>query len=290
MARFVCNICGAGNSYSGEPFERETPSCSSCGSNQRTRALLGALSTELFGVPLALPHFPHVMSWRGLGTSDSPVYAERLAKLFDYRNTFFDREPRLDLASPNPADPAHAPGQYDFILSSEVFEHVVPPLDAAFRNASSLLKPNGVLVFTMPYHLDQPVEHFPDLHEYGLAELGGRMVLLNRTRTGEIQIREELAFHRSGSGSALEMRIGDEETIRRALAAAGFSGVKIHAENYRPFGIVPAESWALPISARKGPYACGIDAMRDIMEEWRNLRTRLAQSKSYRVARKLGLI
>lgn len=289
MASFVCNICGAGNSDSGQPFERETPSCSSCGSNLRTRALIGALSTELFGLPLALPHFPHVSSWRGLGASDSPLYAERLAKLFDYRNTFFDREPRLDLASLNSADPAHAPGQYDFILSSEVFEHVAPPLEAAFRNASSLLKPNGVLVFTMPYHLDKPIEHFPDLHEFGLADVGGRMVLVNRTRTGEVQIREDLAFHLSGSGTALEMRICSEETIRQALAAAGFTTVKIHAENYRPFGIVPAESWALPISARKGPYACTLDAMRDIMDEWRSLRTRLSQSKSYRLARKLGL-
>lgn len=245
---------------------------------------------ELFGVWLALPHFPHVKSWRGLGTSDDPRYAKRLTEIFDYRNTFFDREPRLDLARLNPADPAHAPGQYDFIVSSEVLEHVVFPLETALRNIRDLLKPNGVLVFTVPWHLDKPIEHFPELHEYGLAEVGGRMVLVNRTRTGEIQVREDLGFHLSGSGTALEMRICSEEMLRNALAQAGFSSIKIHAENYRPFGILPAESKALPITARKGPYACSFDAMRDVMEEWRALRMQLAQSKTYRIARKLRLV
>jgi SAM-dependent methyltransferase len=289
MAKFVCNICGAGNAWSGEPFEREKRSCAACGSNQRERALVGALAMELFGTQLALPYFPRIKSWRGLGTSDSPRYAIRLAEVFDYRNTFFDREPRLDLAKLNPADAAQAPVQYDFIVSSEVFEHVAPPLEAAFRNAWVLLKPGGVLVFTVPYHLDPPIEHFPELNESGVADVGGRMVLVNRLKTGEIQVHENLSFHLSGAGPALEMRISSEEMLRNALAAAGFSSVKIHGEAYRPFGIVPAESWALPIAARKGPYACTIDAMRDVIEEWSRLRTSLAESRAYRVARKLGL-
>jgi len=289
MAKFICNICGGGNSWAGEPFPRETPSCGKCGSSRRERSLIGALATEMFGTHLALPHFPRVKSWRGLGTSDSPRYADRLSEVFDYRNTFFDREPRLDLAKLNPADPGHAPNQYDFIISSEVFEHVAPPLESAFRNAWSLLKPNGVLVFTMPYHLDPAYEHYPELHEYGLAEVGGRTVLVNRTSSGELQVREDVAFHLSGSGRALEMRICTEEVIRTALAAAGFCSVRIYAEEYRPFGIVPAETWALPIAARKGPYSCGIDAMRDVIEEWRALRMSLSRSRSYRIARKLGL-
>lgn len=289
MAKFVCNICGAGNAWSGEPFEREKRSCASCGSNQRERALIGALAMELFGTRLALPHFPHVKSWRALGTSDSLSYATRLAEIFDYRNTFFDREPKLDLAKLNPADPAQSPGQYDFIISSEVFEHVAPPLEAAFRNAWSLLKPGGVLVFTIPYHLDPAIEHFPELGEFGLADVGGRMVLVNRTATGELRIHEDLTFHLSGSGPSLEMRVCSEEMLRTALCAAGFTSVKIHGEACRPFGIVPAETWALPISARKGPYACSIDAMRDVIEEWRALKTSLAASKAYRVARKLRM-
>src|ERR1019366_2510859 len=99
VASFVCNLCGAENEYSGEPFEREKPSCSGCGSSVRTRGLMTALSTELFGMAMSLPDFPKVKSLRGMGTSDSPQYAKRLEEVFDYRNTFFDREPRFDLSA-----------------------------------------------------------------------------------------------------------------------------------------------------------------------------------------------
>ena len=60
MAEFVCNICGKRNAYSGEAFEREKPGCGSCGSTLRTRALMGALSMELFGIRLSLADFPDV--------------------------------------------------------------------------------------------------------------------------------------------------------------------------------------------------------------------------------------
>ena len=114
VAEFVCNICGGKNSYSGEPFDRETPGCRSCGSNLRTRALIGALSMELFGIQLSLADFPRVKSWRGLGTSDSREYAKRLAEVFDYRNTFYDREPRLRPGKTRSGRPNAAPNQYDF--------------------------------------------------------------------------------------------------------------------------------------------------------------------------------
>jgi SAM-dependent methyltransferase len=290
MAEFLCNVCGAQNSYSGEPLERETPGCSRCGSNLRTRSLLWALSMELFGIPLALPDFPRVKSWRGLGTSDSPQYANRLAEAFDYRNTFYERQPKFDLAPPPPE-----PETYDFITSSDVLEHVAPPCDLAFRNCYAMLKPTGVLVFTVPYEIEDAAEHFPELHQYALAEVGNRMVLVNRTRAGEIQVLENLSFHRSGAGRALEMRVFSEKTLRDTLAAAGFTTLRVYTENYAPFGIVPAESWSLPIAARKGPFACGIDAMRDVMEEWRDLRTamnnektRLARSTWARIGRRLG--
>jgi SAM-dependent methyltransferase len=291
VAEFVCNICAKENLYSGEPFERETPSCSSCGSTLRTRALIGALSMELFGIQLTLPDFPRVKSWRGLGTSDSTRYAVRLAEVFDYRNTFYDREPRFDLGSPG------EPDTYDFVLSSDVFEHVAPPADQAFRNAYTMLKPNGVLVFTVPYEIDESAEHFPDLYEYGLTDVGNRIVLVNRTRAGETQVFENLNFHRSGAGRSLEMRVFSEKTLRDVLATAGFDSVQIYAENYRPFGIVSAESWSLPVAARKGPFGCSRNAMRDVMGEWRDLKSafkgeqkRVDRSLWCRIGRRLRVL
>src|SRR6516165_8373100 len=137
MNEFTCNICGKPNGPGRADFAREEVSCVWCGSSVRTRGLLHVLSTEIFGVSLTLPEFPRVKSLRGLGLSDSAQYAEQLASKFDYRNTFLDRGPRLDLGDP----PAQELGTYDFIVSSEVFEHVSPPAARVFENALRLLKP-----------------------------------------------------------------------------------------------------------------------------------------------------
>src|SRR5258706_277024 len=142
MIGFTCNICGGANRPSGAPPDRERPSCSQCGSSVRHRALLQALSMELFGLNLTLPDFPRVRSIRGLGTSDPDQYAVGLAAKFDYRNTYFTREPFLDLMNP----PEQEFGSYDFLLSSEVFEHVLPPVDLVFRNVYRLLKSSGTVV------------------------------------------------------------------------------------------------------------------------------------------------
>ena len=57
---------------------------------------------ELFGAASLSPHFPKLKSIRGLGMSDKEGYAAILAEKFDYTNTFYDREPRLDFTEPHP--------------------------------------------------------------------------------------------------------------------------------------------------------------------------------------------
>lgn len=240
---------------------------------------------ELFGTRLPVTDFPHVKSLRGLGTSDQHQYAQWLAAVFDYRNTYYDREPRFDWTRAS-----ESAGSYDFILSSDVLEHVAPPDERAFQNAFEMLKPNGVLVFTVPYDLGESTEHFPDLYEYGLAEVGGTTVLVNRTRAGVLQVAENLVFHRNGTGRSLEMRVYSEKRLRNTLETAGFSSVKVYSESDPEFGIVPAEAWSLPVAARKGPFACGIETMRDVMEELRILRTSLRRPLWRRVARRLGVM
>src|SRR5215472_10801552 len=80
---FTCNLCGGANRRAAKDLGREEATCSSCGSNVRTRGIVQALSMELFGINLALPDFPRVKSIRGVGTSDSSQYANRLAEKFD---------------------------------------------------------------------------------------------------------------------------------------------------------------------------------------------------------------
>lgn len=271
------------------PPEPEAPTCGFCGSGVRLRGLLHTLSQELFGTSLPLTEFPRVKSLRGLGTSDSNLYAEKLEDRFDYRNTFFHREPRFDIA--NPASDEF--GRYDFLLSSEVLEHVLSPVEAAFQNACRMLKPSGVFVFTVPCSLEATTaERFGQLHDFGLAALSDRTLLVNRTPHGEVQVFDGLIFH-GGRGATLEMREFSEAGLKTLLATAGFTDVRIDSQDYPEFGIVRRYAWSLPIAARKGPFALSQDAARDLAEQYRDSEKRLqALMRSFvvRLACKLRLL
>ena len=280
--QFTCNLCGKGNRRPAQELTRETATCGSCGSTVRERGLLRALSLELFAASLAVPDFPCMKSLRGIGTSDNIHYASLLSEKFDYRNTFHDRPPCFDIMSPNEDEF----GKYDFVLSSEVFEHVPPPVETAFTNVYRLLKPSGVLVFTVPYSKeDRSLEHFPDLNEYAVTQVGAHSVLVNRTREGSLQVFDNLVFHRDpsappGAGVPLEMREFSEGDLKSILAKVGFTGMRVHGDSFERFGILWPEPWSLPIAARKGEYAMSREAAREIMERWTKLREDLGRLKS----------
>ncbi|HVO99000.1 MAG TPA: class I SAM-dependent methyltransferase [Bryobacteraceae bacterium] len=248
--KFLCNICGTECERPAEGISREGASCPVCHSSARVRALIALLSEELLGVPMSLAEFPAMKGIRGIGMSDSQELAERLAKKLDYANTFYHQAPRFDVTHPDPADF----GRFDFILTSEVMEHVPPPIEQAFANLFRLLKPEGVLIMTTPYSLGGKTrEHFPDLHDFTLASPGGKTVLINRRRDGTLETFEDLVFH-GGPGSTVEIRVFTEESLRENLFGAGFSSVRIASEDIPEFGIEHAETWSLPIAARKKPF------------------------------------
>jgi SAM-dependent methyltransferase len=216
----------------------------------RVRAAVALLSSEIFGVSMALPEFPTLKGIRGIGMSDSPALASRLAEKFDYTNTFYHQAPFFDVTRPEERDQA----RFDFILSSEVMEHVPPPVEDAFAALARLLKPNGVLLLTTPYTIDgKTAEHFPQLNEYTLASPGGRTVLVNRRRDGQLEVFDNLVFH-GGHGSTLEIRVFSEESLRRILTGAGFASVQIASESLPESGIEHSETWSLPVAARKGHF------------------------------------
>ncbi len=292
MIEFACNVCGARNRIERQSPDREGAKCSSCGSSARVRGLVRALSLELFGINLPLPDFPRLKNIRGLGLSDAAAYAGSLAEKFDYRNTFYDRDPRFDVTAP-----PQSPGAYDFLLASDVFEHVAPPVEAAFRNAFALLAPGGILAITVPYSLDPATrEHFPELNDFGLAQLSGGAVLVNRTRSGELQVFENLVFHVGCEGNALELREFSESGLKSALALAGFTEVRLHSEEDPSCGVFHEGNWSLPVTARKGAAVLRADAVREIVEQWRHVRQthdgemkRLCASFWFRLGRKLRL-
>ena len=241
----MCNVCGEPSYVPLDRLERETPSCESCGSTPRFRGVVEALSLGLFGESLPIPRFPLRRDLRGLGLSDWEGYATRLAAKFDYTNTFLHTEPRLDITE---IDESLA-RTLDFLISSEVFEHVAPPVERAFANAGCLLKPGGVLVLTVPYGLGAAtVEHFPGLGDYEIvSDEAGEPVLETRAPDGSVVRYDNLVFH-GGPGATLEMRAFALSSIEMHLRQAGFHTIEVLGDEPR-YGIVWPEPWSRPILA-----------------------------------------
>lgn len=238
---FRCNICGTGNGSTPAGLTREGITCTHCGSSVRFRAMVHLVTREMLGRPVALHAMQRRPDIAGIGLSDAWSYAHRMARKFDYTNTYYHTDPRLDITD---VGDEHA-GRYDFITSSDVFEHVRPPVLRAFVNARRMLKPGGKLILTVPSSLaDETTEHYPLLHDYTVHEADGRYTMTNRTRDGVVQTFDNLVFH-GGPGATLEMRVFSRRALERDLLAAGFARVRIAAETYLPFGI----HWADPFSA-----------------------------------------
>ncbi len=245
--RFVCNVCGATSTVRRPDLGREHNSCSVCTSIVRWRSVVAAVSVSLFGRSLLLDQFPVDHGILGLGMSDWDGYASRLARVFDYRNTFYDEPPQFDVMAPVPDEMA---GTYDFVISSDVLEHVAPPYEQALANLRRLLKPGGFLVLTVPMKADGSTdEHFPELFQYDLATLGADRVLVNRTRTGAIEVFDDLVFH-GGPGATLEMRLFSLPDLIESLHRVGFTDVAPFDRAIPEHGIVWNDPCGWPVIAR----------------------------------------
>jgi hypothetical protein len=197
------------------------------------RAAIAALSLALYGRIYEIARFPERPRFRGLGMSDWDGYADRLSGVLDYRNTYFDTPPSLDIT----AIPEHERGRNDFLIAIDVFEHVPPPVPCAFEGAASLLKPGGALILSVPYTLEErTVEHFPNLYDYELVDHGGVRRLVNERCDGELEVFDDLRFH-GGPGMTLEMRIFCKQHVEQLLRDAGFGD--LHIIDHMPeYGII----------------------------------------------------
>ena len=248
-ADFTCNLCGEVNR--GVPLpaveNRETPSCRRCGSTLRVRAILYLLSKELYGRPAPLVDFPVDRRISGVGLSDWEGYADPLSRKLAYKNTYYHREPRLDITQV----PERECGRHRFVIASDVFEHIPHHgLDEGLRNLRRLLAPGGFLIFTVPYRKEgETVEYFPRLHEFRIDMSGARPRLINTTVDGQEEVFEDLDIH-GGAGVTVAMRFFGESDVLRRLAAAGFSSVSVHGDHFSEYGILWPMDHSLPIVAR----------------------------------------
>jgi SAM-dependent methyltransferase len=249
MHKFICNVCSS--PCRTNLLDREIPSCERCGSSVRLRWIVHALSTELYGESLPLNQFPNRKKISGIGRTDPSRIAEVLSRRLDYRNTTYHSEPKFDIAAP-PSGPQFEAG-FDFIVASEVFEHVQPPIQCAFDNLARLLKPSGFVVFSSPWESDgDTIEHFPRLHDWQVVRLQSGFVLLNRTLEGVLETFEDLNFH-NGPGATLEMRVFSKTGLLANCKAAGFNEIRI-AGDYPQFGIV-WDAWSRGLILRKAALA-----------------------------------
>jgi SAM-dependent methyltransferase len=270
LLSYRCNVCGEACKIKAAKLDREASSCPNCSSSVRMRSIIHILSMELFGRSLSLPEFPSRPDISGLGLSDWEGYALPLSKKLNYKNTFFDREPRLDITHID----SHQEGTLDFLIASEVFEHIPPPVSLAFENAFKLLKPKGLLILTVPFKPSgDAVEHFPDLNNYQIVRSGDGYLLKNITQSGQEQIFKDLIFH-GGPGFTLEMRLFSQPALLKELAQAGFKLVKIHGEAFFEFGIYWSIPWAVPLSARKSTHVAQLQIMQ-LPQETNNISFRI---------------
>lgn len=183
-----------------------------------------------------------------MSMSDRPEIAMHLERAFNYINSFYHCEPKLDILEL----PAKWIRYFDVVISSDVLEHVNPPVCRAFEGLFHLIKPGGALLLSVPWVPEgYTTEHYPDLHEYTiLHDDSGAAVLHNKTRDGRIQVFHNLVFH-GGPGHTLEMRVFSKRGLIDALSAAGFCDIFILDAEYLPFGIVWNDPWSVPVMAKR---------------------------------------
>jgi predicted SAM-dependent methyltransferase len=246
---FICNVCAT--SVTRVPIERidrEIPSCPMCGSSVRFRSIIHLLSTALFGHSIPLPDFPDDPSIIGIGLSDWLGYSKPLARKIGYINTFFHKKPFLDISQPVSIERRNT---CDFVISSDVFEHVSPPVSNAFRGAFDLLKPSGHFILTVPFTLDsETIEHFSELHDYRIVQIGDEFVVHNETKDGRFMLHENPIFH-GGTGTTLEMRVFCRSDLEKHLSAAGFSDIQVCNDDAPRWGIIHKCQWSLPIITKR---------------------------------------
>lgn len=226
--RFNCNICKQPNELPAVKFHRELGQCKHCGSTPRFRGLMYGLSLALFKKYVALPDFPARKDILGVGISDWDGYAVPLANKFSFQNTYYHCEPQLDIT--DPASTAKI-SNLDFLICSDVLEHVLPPVVNPLANICKMLKPTGSLILTVPYcQRHGTLEHYKALHNYAVLDFRGRKIVVNERKDGGgLEVFDHAVLH-GGDGTTLEMRLFSEGDLLKDLRAAGFESVKILSE------------------------------------------------------------
>lgn len=249
MHSYVCNVCGHENMHSEHEFSREGAGCPNCVAYVRIRAIAALVAYEMTGERTPLFQYDSRLPYKGVGMSDLDSLADGLANSFHYTNTYYHKAPFLDITDPLPEEE----GAYDFIVSTDVFEHILAPVQKAFDGAYKLLKPGGKMIFSVPYSLeDETQEHFPSLNDFQVLRTEtGDWRVKNVNKEGDVEYFDDLTFHGGPGGTTLELRLFCQKAIYQHFEKAGFSSVRLANEDVPEYGIYWKDRFSLPMVATK---------------------------------------
>ncbi|MFV0291864.1 MAG: methyltransferase domain-containing protein [Paracoccus sp. (in: a-proteobacteria)] len=249
----TCPICATLYDLRSDINTRERVMCPSCGASGRSSAIVLHTCRTIYGNPAPLARQDPRKTIRIVGLSDAMVYAKPFAEYFDYTNTYYHKDPILDIRNPAEAYRDSA----DLIINSEVFEHVIGDTLSALKGALAVLKPGGTMIFSVPFvNIGDGSEHYPGLVDYTPRQLeNGTWVADLEYADGRRETDTQAIFH-GGPGLTLELRLFNRQRVLDELREAGFTNIRIHDEDLPQSGI----QWGAPsrlITAqrpRKGPW------------------------------------
>ena len=256
---WLCVICGKRNEWSAP--SREGMICDGCGLTWRNRAVVLAVLRSQGYVGVSLADFRGDYSIVGIGSSEVPALDARLTEKFWFTNSHYHTAPRLDLCAPD----AQWKGLANFMICSEVLEHVPPPADVALAGLCEVLKDGGTAIITVPYtrgwdmarehevrhdllvdtnETNETSEYYPDLVSY---RLDGNVLTWFDSQGREF-VDESPEFH-GGAAPALTFRKWTIADLERRLLLSGFSTVK--QMEFDPVFGVPSLPNGVVLLARK---------------------------------------
>lgn len=248
---YTCNITG--KKFDIKESDKHREGALFEGYNSRFRAICYVFTKMLFNEVRILVDCEPCKLLKGIGMSDS-AWADILQDKYNYVNTFYHQSPYLDIYN---EEHLKQYSDLDFIISSDVFEHVdpYPGLQTAFNNMAKMLKPGGFIIFSVPFGIGNHVhkEHFPNLFKYTIKRDGDNWILENTTIDGKYEKFTDLVFH-GGPGNVLEMRVFSKDSVTSFLKNAGFKDITFYKPDLvmkNRYGIFWENDCSLVISAVK---------------------------------------
>jgi SAM-dependent methyltransferase len=233
----LCSICGKILFFMA--MSREGNLCKNCGSYWRTRSVIDAIKFKYrFDNRIAFSDIKPDFSIKSLGMTDDTSITTSMPTKFMHTNSYYDQFPRVDLLKPT--NDLH--DCFDLVICTDVFEHIPNNIEKAFLNLYTIIKKNGLLVFSVPLvpvrnktydvnlepeknELNQiHKEYYPKLTSWEHIKVDNSIKW--KDSKDEIHLNYEPEFH-GGDGLTLTFRLFSEDSVEAFLRSAGFRGVEV---------------------------------------------------------------